>query len=268
MVLFIQILERPLNAKAKSQKWQQLQLLSLIIKQFGLRLAILEIIFELAAHDRVAEDDCESALKKVIRTGHQLHANIHHPRIEAANVSLNRKSSVSIDLGISHQHLISRNADIFKGAPPVTSGVISQLRTHVTNPDAPPQSPRLGVSQLHYKWVHAMYFSIDDKFGKHDGVTGVGEVSGPEFGGCDRRGVDCELVGRLVKGGGCLEAGDIRSVAQLSLHVGSNYFQALSQWHPLLCLSFRRQILDAQTKYGLMQCEVDPSLQLVAPNQI
>lgn len=73
-------------------------MLALVIEQFRLRLRILNIVFELAADDRVAEGDCQAAGEEVGGMLNESSSDLTHCNIKHARITLDREGTVTVDL--------------------------------------------------------------------------------------------------------------------------------------------------------------------------
>lgn len=75
---FLYLKESEGTTPTQSHQWEELHLLTLIVKQFGLRLGVLEVVLELTADGRVSESDGKSSRKIIKGMWNQLEPYVAH----------------------------------------------------------------------------------------------------------------------------------------------------------------------------------------------
>jgi len=146
------------------------------------------------------------------------HRGVHDPRISTrrGNLALFR------NIGQFHHHLAAGDPNLIESSPAIIFVVESEFGTHVTSLDTGQVLEGVPVSELDNERVHTVVLTTDYEPGHSDCVGGVAaHFAGPVLGRGESGGVNHELIRLLIEGRCSLEAGNIRSVAKLSLSIGT-----------------------------------------------
>jgi len=94
------------------------------------------------------------------------------------------------------------------------------------------------------------------------------QVAGPEFGRCRGRGVDDQLIGRLVKRRCCFQAEDVGAVSELGLRVAADHIDVFNSFDPSSLLFFVAHVEDSQLEHSQTHPDRDRVPPVVVPEKL
>jgi hypothetical protein len=102
----------------------------------------------------------------------------------------------------------------------------------------------LEISKLDNEWHDTIIIVVNDELSEYNSVCAeTSNISWPPFGSHNIWGVDNELVSISVESGCGHQTGNIRTVTDFSLGIGSQDFHLSAKWQPFLGLFFVSHIL-------------------------
>jgi hypothetical protein len=78
-------------------------------------------------------------------------------------------------------------------------------------------------------------------------------ITRPVLGSCDGWCVNDKFIVSFVKGSGCLQILDIRTVSKFGLRVSSRDPHRFSEWHPFIVLLLIREVFHRQKKHAELE---------------
>ena len=243
--------------------------MSLIIHDFALILGTLNSL-ELTAHDSIPDTDEHRCHQEEASVLHNHHTDVHHHRVQDAEISGDVKVTFLIDLGEAHEHICAGNANVVESGPTVVLREVALLGTEVTSLHTGQVLPGVQVAELNHEWLDAVVHLVDLKSGKDNSMRSVtSQITRPVLGRCKSGAVDHKLIRGLVQSGSGLNASDVGAVTELSLGVATPDPGLLDEGHPFLLLLFGGESLHGKIEHGVLETHTrEQTLELVSPPMI
>lgn len=137
-----------------------------------LHLGLTGIDLTLAAHGRVADGDGGRLGEELRHVADNDDTDKDHGAVgEEAGRRLDERA-VLLHLGVAHQHVLARNADVLEAEEAVVDAVHAQLGADLTDFDAGQRHVSLLVAQLHDEREDAATLTLRVQLGDDDAVVG------------------------------------------------------------------------------------------------
>jgi len=148
----------------------------------------------------------------------------------------------------------ARNPNFVETQVAVVHADVPKLFAEVADLNARQGPVVLQGADLDKEWLDSVVRLVDDQTSKYYRMRRLDpDRAGPEFGRCDSRCVDHELICRHVECRCRLEIGHVGAVAELCLAVASNDVQVQSLRQPYISLLLARESLQALDKHCTVQ---------------